>query len=80
MNVFIVATIISVVYLIVKFVEMRFMEKESKPIKFLVRDTLLVYFSVISAHFIIDQLNPVILEGDVKSVSAPAVFTGNPEF
>lgn len=83
MNIFIVAGIVSVIYLIVKFIEMRFVDRESKPVKYLVRDTLLVYFSVISGHFIIDQLNPMILEGGgdgIKGSSNPAVFTGNPEF
>jgi len=40
-NIFMIATIISIVFFIVKFIEMRFIEKESKPLKYLVRDTLL---------------------------------------
>ena len=75
-NIFIIAGIISVVFLLSKFIEMRFIEKESKPLKLLVRDTLLVYFSVISGYFIIGQLNPVIKGGSV----ATQVFTDNPGF
>lgn len=79
MNIFIVAGIISVVFFIMKFVEMRFVDKESKPLKYLVRDSLLVYFSVISGHFVLDQLKTVDgIKGD--GVITPAVFTGNPEF
>jgi len=79
MNTFIIAGIISVVFLIVKFLEMRFIDKESKPIKFLIRDALLVYFSVITGNFVIDQLKPIILDGE-NVVMNPAVFTDNPGF
>ena len=75
-NIFLVAGIIAVVFLIVKFIEMRFIEKENKPLKLLVRDTILVYICSIMGLFIIDQLNPVI---NVDNV-APAVFTDNPTF
>ena len=56
-NIFIIAAVVSVVFLIAKFIEMRFIEKESKPLKFLIRDALLVYFSVVSGYFIIGQIN-----------------------
>ena len=62
-NIFVIAGIISVIFFIVKFIEMRFVDKESKPLKFLIRDSLLVYFSVIAGNFIIEQLKPVIQEG-----------------
>jgi hypothetical protein len=78
-NMFIVATVISVIFLISKFIEMRFVDSESKPLKLLVRDTLLVYFSVIFGYFIMEQLKPV-LEIAGEAVTTPAVFTDNPEF
>jgi len=78
-NIFIIATVISVIFLITKFIEMRFVDSESKPLKLLIRDTLLVYFSVISGYFIMEQLKPV-LETVGENISAPQVFTDNPEF
>ena len=36
-NIFIIAAIISVIFVIAKFIEMRFIEKEAKPLKFLIR-------------------------------------------
>jgi hypothetical protein len=78
-NIFIIATVISVIFLISKFIEMRFVDSESKPLKLLIRDTLLVYFSVISGYFIMEQLKPV-LEIAGEAVSTPQVFTDNPEF
>lgn len=80
MNTFAVAGIISFVFFIVKFIEMRFVDKENKPLKFLIRDSLLVYFSVVSGLFIIDQLKPVMQEGGEGGVVNPAVFTDNPGF
>jgi hypothetical protein len=78
-NIFIIAMVISIVFFNSKFVEMRFIDNESKPLKLLIRDTLLVYFSVISGYFIMEQLKPV-LETVGENISAPQVFTDNPEF
>ena len=70
-NIFIDAAIISAV----------FVDKESKPLKLLVRDTLLVYFSVICGNFVIEQLKPMIQEaGGENIVVSPAVFVDNPGF
>ena len=73
------AAIISFVFLIVKFIEMRFVEKESKPLKLLIRDALLVYFSVVAGYFIINQINPILKGGAFNSNITP-VFTDNPSF
>ena len=78
-NIFFIAAVISVIFLISKFIEMRFIDNESKPLKLLIRDTLLVYFSVIVGYFIMEQLKPV-LETVGENISAPQVFTDNPEF
>jgi len=77
-SIFVIAAIISITFLVVKFLEMRYVEKESKPLKLLIKDTLLVYFSVIIAHFIIDQINPVMTGGNGKKITP--VFTDNPAF
>ena len=75
----IIAAIISVVFFISKFIEMRFIEKETKPLKFLLRDSLLVYFSVVFGDFIVGQINPMIQGGSITSNVTP-VFTDNPGF
>lgn len=79
-NIFIISGIISLIFLIAKFIEMRFVDKESKPLKLLIRDSLLVYFSVVSGTFILDQLKPVIQEGGASVVVNPTVFVDNPGF
>lgn len=77
-NIFVLAAIISIVFLLTKFLEMRYIEKESKPLKLLIRDSFLVYFSVIIANFVIDQISPVIKGG--TSTKITPVFTDNPGF
>ena len=58
---------------------MRFVEKETKPLKLLIRDSLLVYFSVDFGDFVIGQINPMIKGGSSASTVTP-VFTDNPGF
>ena len=78
-NIFVIAAIMSLVFLIFKFIEMRFIEKESKPFKLLIRDSLLVYFTVLVGYFIIEQLKTVVQNGGDSSKITP-VFTDNPNF
>jgi hypothetical protein len=78
-NIFINAAIISVIFLIAKFIEMRFIEKESKPLKLLIRDALLVYFSVVFGYFIKGQINSLLKGGAASPVITP-VFTDSPGF
>ena len=78
MNIFVVAGIISIIFFVGKFIEMKYIEQESKPLKVLIRDILLVYICVICGHFIIEQVSPVIDQIDVKCV--PKAFTDNPSF
>jgi uncharacterized membrane protein len=77
-SIFIIAAVISLTFLVIKFLEMRYIEKESKPLKLLIRDTLLVYFSVILANFVMEQINPIMTAGAGKKVTP--VFTDNPTF
>jgi hypothetical protein len=79
-NIFLIAAIISVIFLILKFIEMRYIEKESKPLKLLIRDALLVYFSVVSGYFILEQLKPVIQNGVNLTSNTTPIFIDNPEF
>jgi hypothetical protein len=76
-NVFVIAAVVSVVFFIAKFMENKFLDKENvKPVKFIVRDTLLVYFSVLCGHFILQQTSPLMQSGGKHT----QVFIDNPEF
>ena len=77
-NIFVLAGIISVVFVLIKLAEQKFIDKESKPMKLLVRDALVVYISVVGGDFILDQLKPFIEVGRVSA--SPEVFVDAPDF
>jgi len=77
-NIFLIAGIVAVIYFIGKFLEMRYVEDEVKPLKTLIKDSLLVYISVVSGIFVIEQLEPVINEIDVPNIQQ--AFTDDPPF
>lgn len=75
-SIFIIAIAISSVYLIFRFIEMRMIIKQNKPLKELFRDTLLVYLSVLLGSFILDQISPL----KDTLTNSPEVFTNDPSF
>jgi hypothetical protein len=72
---FITALVIAAVFLLFKFLEMRFILKENKPLKTLLKETLVVYLSVLGGDFILQQIQPLQL-----GMSVPDVFTSPPDF
>jgi heme/copper-type cytochrome/quinol oxidase subunit 3 len=90
-NSYIVSGIIAFVFLVAKFLEMRFSgannvvdnegeeaPQSPKPLKFLLRDTLLVYMSSLLGFYVISQFEEhVATNAVVKEVAA---FTGGPDF
>ena len=76
-NHFTTAGVIAFVYIIVKFLEMRFITKEIKPVKETTRDTIMVYITSVLSLFIIQHID----ETDIaKSNGSAGVFVGEPEF
>lgn len=75
-SIFITAIAISLIYLIFRFIEMRFVLKETIPLKTLFRDTLLVYLSVLLGDFILNQISPL----NELTSSGPEIFTNDPAF
>jgi hypothetical protein len=75
-NVFIQAGIIAVLYLLLKFGEMRFVLKEAKPMKLLMKDTIIVFLSAVVGMYIIEQF---MLQGE-PSKNVPSAFMDNPTF
>ena len=68
--------IISFIYLLMKFVEMRITKNEAKPMKEMIRDTVIVYLSAIIGLYIIGEFMPTTTV--VKTVTN--VFTDVPGF
>tara|TARA_Y100000389_G_C17469022_1_gene528553 strand:+ start:6718 stop:6957 length:240 start_codon:yes stop_codon:yes gene_type:complete len=77
-NEIITGVIISTIFFIIKFIEMRFIQRENVPLKTLVINTLIVFVSTILSLMIMKQFNIDEIIGSIKSV--PSVFTGKPDF
>jgi hypothetical protein len=74
-SMFVIGVVISVVYIIFKFIEMKYILKEKKPIKTLVRDSVIVYISVVVGYYTLTQIS-----SDIIVNATPEVFTDNPGF
>lgn len=85
---YVVSGIIAFVFLVVKFMEMRFAgttnvsngeePPQPKPLKFLLRDVLLVYMSSLLGFYIIAQFEEH--TSNSAAVKDVAAFTGGPDF
>ena len=76
MSAFMNAAVVAIIYFLFRLFEMRIILKENKPLKSVLRDSLLVYLSVLAGDFLLDQLSP--LANGLPS--QPSVFTNDPEF
>tara|TARA_B100001121_G_C18521955_1_gene541781 strand:+ start:88 stop:318 length:231 start_codon:yes stop_codon:yes gene_type:complete len=74
-SIYLVSLTVSVIFLIVKFFETRFILKETLEIKRLIIDTVIVYFSVLVGYFIINQF-----DDKIKNLSQAPVFVDTPKF
>jgi hypothetical protein len=85
-NLFIIAAIICVIFGVIKFIEMRFINKNDSNIdnnsytfiRFLLRDILIVYISSVGGIFLLQQLKPMMAE--VVPSAQVMAFTDNPSF
>ena len=57
-SLFVHAGIISILYLTLKYAEMRLINKEMKPIKEIVRDTFVVFVSTVLGMYLISEFMP----------------------
>ncbi len=69
------SSVISIIYLVLKYLEMKLITKEPKPIKLIIRDALIVFISSISGFFVISQF-----ENNVNLKSQPSAFVGEANF
>ena len=77
MNVYLVAAVIASDYLFAKIIELNFIEEDNKkPLKILVCDSLIVYFSVVAGYFIYNQVIPPLEDTE----PLPEIFTDAPDF
>ena len=78
MNQVITSSIISIIFFIFKFIEMRFILKENKPLKSLFTDSLIVFISATVAIILLEQFNLNEIIGNIKET--PSVFVNKPDF
>ena len=74
-NIYLTGLIISITFLLAKFIEMRIITKENKPLKTIIIDTIFVYFSVIIGYFVLEQFNL-----KTQNLTEAPVFIDNPGF
>lgn len=75
-NTFTYSLIISLIYIIIKFIETKTLLKNNdKTIKHLVKDTIIVYLSSVLGLYVVQQLNP----GTIATIE-PGAFITKPEF
>jgi len=69
------------VYLIIRFIEMKYIDKDDKPIKLLMKDAVFVFLGVYLANFIVDQMGDMSQGSTISggTIKTPA-FTGDPAF
>lgn len=68
------STAISIVFFIIRIIEIKFILKEDIVLKRMIRDTIIVFISSVLGLFILTQVNTEV------SSSFPAVFTDKPDF
>jgi len=71
----------AVVYMLIRMIETKFVNKDDKPVKILLKDSLFVFIGVYLAGFAVDQLSSDIglSGGKISSQKTPA-FVGDPNF
>jgi hypothetical protein len=84
---FVIGVVVSIVYFLLKFMEMRFVETDNqKPLKVLLRDSIVVCISAVLAVFILNQFGDTVGGGAGSAgsgggtSSTPAVFVDTPGF
>ena len=86
-KIFVISILITTVYFLVRFLEMKFITKQMKPLKELMRDTLIVLMcSAISCFFYfsfsenITGLINVVTDNKVVTPATTQIFTDEPGF
>lgn len=76
-NVYVLALSVALIFLLCKMVEMKYLDKEGNlSFKTILRDTVVVYVSVVGGHFILHQIMP----HDFVAAKTTQVFTNPPNF
>jgi len=85
---FVVALFITILFGIMKFIEIRYIDKETPALKFIVRDAIKVFFASFVGVFIFSKLNSSITDfmntltnnPSLDTTIPPVIFTDEPGF
>jgi hypothetical protein len=77
-NIIITAIIVSLIYVILRIIEIKFINKEELNFKLIIKDALIVLCSVIGGFYLKEQLNPMMYEN--SSSKSQVIFTDTPNF
>ena len=74
-----IAVIIAIIFLIIKFIDLKLIKKSDEPLKYIVIDSIIVLLSVIIGFFIMSQFGffKSMISNTTNQVQA---FVSNPEF
>ena len=75
-NIYILAFSASIIFFLLKLAEMKYTDNENLTIQRIIRDTVIVYISMVGGHFIVSQIIPE----EIGVKPATAVFTDPPNF
>jgi len=79
MNQYILVSIVtSIIFFLIKFIKMRFVDKENEPLKTIVKETGFVFVSALLGGFLMDQFKFNNILENIKET--PTVFTNEPGF
>lgn len=79
MNQYILVSIVtSIIFFLIKFIKMRFVDKENVPLKTIVKETGFVFISALLGGFLMDQFKFNNILENIKET--PTVFTNEPGF
>ena len=79
-NIIITAIIVSLVYVILRIIEIKFINKEELNFKLIIKDALIVLCSVIVGFYLTEQLKPMMYENASSIIKTPIIFTDAPNF
>jgi len=86
-KVFVIAILTVALFCLAKIVEMKYLDQEVKPLKFLVRDSIIVFGCTLVSAYVFIYMNSsitdfynVVTENKVLKAETTQIFTGVPEF
>tara|TARA_B110000967_G_scaffold210091_1_gene270517 strand:+ start:2596 stop:2862 length:267 start_codon:yes stop_codon:yes gene_type:complete len=81
------AIIVTIIFSICKLLEMKYIEEEWKPLKILVKDSIIVFISsfigifiYIQGHNSFSDFFSILTDTKINDLKSTEVFTGEPEF